>query len=102
MTFVSVSRRAQQDLRDASDYRGLEGRDAVRLLARAFDAVIQRLIEYPESGSPRPELAPDVRVVVLRAFRLLVFYHVRAGQETTQVLVLRVLRQERDVTRDDL
>ena len=99
MTFVSVSDRAREDLKDVLEYRGMVSARAATRLADGFDEAIERLIQFPESGSPRSDLAPGVRMVILREFRLLLFYHVRHGDETVQLLVLRVLRQERRTPR---
>lgn len=74
--------------------------------ANAFvDAVIdavRRLERFPQSGAPRSDLGAEFRMVPIRRFRVNVFYLVTTGEPDDLVTVLRVLRQERDVDRDDL
>ncbi|MEM6326578.1 MAG: type II toxin-antitoxin system RelE/ParE family toxin [Bacteroidota bacterium] len=102
MTVVALSAQARADLRDALDYRALYSDEAAIRLADAFDQGMERLAQFPQGGSPREALGPEIRVLPLRSFRLNVFYHVLDGKETIQVLVLRVLREERDVGPDDI
>ncbi len=102
MTIVAVSHRARADLRAALDYRAVYSDQAVGRLADAFDDLIGRLTRFPGSGSPRPELLEGLRVALLGPWRLSVYYHVLEQEGVTQVLVVRVLRQERDVGMTDI
>ncbi|WP_322522167.1 type II toxin-antitoxin system RelE/ParE family toxin [Guyparkeria halophila] len=64
---------------------------ASRLVRQVFDAV-ERLESFPESGRHPPELPDSVyREVVLSPCRI--FYRV----EQARVLILHVMRQERDL-----
>ena len=102
MTFAALSASVRADLKDVLEYRELYSDQAALRLADGFDQAIERLIQFPQSGSPREELGPEIRALVLNEFRLTLYDHVHVGEAATQVLVLRLLRQERDVGAEDL
>ena len=70
--------------------------------ADAVAEVVQRLEQFPESGSPRFDVLDGLRVVPMRRFKTNVFYVVAVGETETLVTIFRVLRQERDVSADDI
>lgn len=90
--------RADQGIVDLFE-RGLDYSDqaAVRV-ADIVASAVRRLELFPESGSPRPSLGEAVRVVPLRRLHAVLYYEV-VGEE---LVVLRVLREERDVAGEDL
>ena len=102
MTVAHLSSRARADLRDVLEFRGLHSDRAALRFADGFDQAMERLIQFPEFGRRREDLGEDIRMLVLSEFRLNVYYHVLKGEDVTQVLVVRLLRQERDVTADDI
>lgn len=61
--------------------------------ADAIEANFQRLRDNPLMGSPRPQLLPDVRVLVVR--RHLAFYRVVADR----IEVIRILHHSMDAGR---
>lgn len=69
--------------------------------ADAVIDVVRRLEDHPRSGSPRPELGEGIRAAHANAYRTTLYYLVTEGPDPV-VTVLRVLRQERNVTGDDL
>ncbi len=102
MTRVSLAPKAREDLRDALEYLSLFTDAAVTSLSDQFDDAITRLIQFSESGSPRPELGRGVRMLVLDSFRLNLYYVARPHGRRTHVTVIRLIRQERDVGASDL
>ena len=69
--------------------------------ADAVIEVVRRLELFPESGAPREHIAKGLRVVPVQRFRANVFYAVTKNGHAPLVTVLRVLRQERRVSRTD-
>jgi plasmid stabilization system protein ParE len=61
--------------------------------ALEFQAVFDRLTEFPEMGVARPELGPAARFVVIDPY--LLFYDV---EQTLDVFVLRLLHGRRKIT----
>lgn len=102
MTVVALSAQARADLRDALEYRALYSDRAATSLADEVERAIARLTRFPQSGRPREDLGEGMRVLVLRSFRLSLFYHVLGGAESVQILLVRVLRHKRDVDADDI
>jgi toxin ParE1/3/4 len=60
---------------------------------RALEEVYERLVSYPKSGAPRPELGPQARLCLVAPY--VVIYDI--GADT--VVILRVLHGHRDITR---
>lgn len=102
MTLVILSPQARADLREIVDYRALFSDQAVDRLTDGFDQAVLHLERFPRSGSPREDLGKGIRAFVLRAFQLNLYYHVAESDEMTRVLIVRVLRHERDIDPDDI
>jgi toxin ParE1/3/4 len=89
-----VSDAARRDSRAILEY--LEEQAGVKIalqFALQFDSTVDRLAEFPLSGSPRRQYGPNVRLMVANPY--LIFYEVAAEQ----VIVLRVLHGHRNITR---
>lgn len=92
MIQVKLTPQSQIDLENTFEY-SFEYSDASALrLAEGFDEVLNRLVEYPESCHPRPELGDSIRVSIMRQFNLNIFYKFKIG--SSELLVVRILRHE--------
>jgi plasmid stabilization system protein ParE len=60
----------------------------------AFKAVLRRLADFPDSGSPRPALGVSVRIGVVYPF-VVIYEHV-----DEVVTIFRILHGKRDITRN--
>lgn len=89
---------ARTDLFDL--YAFIEARSGPRragdYLAR-IERVCSGLAAFPERGTPRPDLAPDVRTIAMER-RVLIVFRVRPEE----VLILRVLYAGRDFDAADI
>ena len=92
---------AERDILDLFEHHLDHSDRTAHALANAVMAAVERLEQFPESGSPRQEVMDDLRVVVLRRFRANVFYTVTNRDGAPIVTVLRVFRQEREVSKAD-
>ncbi|KAB2868958.1 MAG: type II toxin-antitoxin system RelE/ParE family toxin [Bauldia sp.] len=93
MPEVLISPEAEEDLSEIWIAIALENRRAADKLLGKIDAQIRRLAEFPESGSPRPDIAPSARMLVQGNF--LILYEIDADNVT----IVRVLHGARDLTR---
>ncbi len=93
--------RAEQDIALIFEYHLDHSDRTAKRFVDAVVAVVRRLEQFPESGSPRRDLGADIRFVAVTEYRVNLYYHVAEGEETV-VTILRVLRQERDVSEDDV
>ena len=80
----------------ANSYRAAAG-DA--LVDDLFDC-FEDLVTFPHLGRARPELGASLRSFVLAKRRIIVFYMAQPDARD-RVLIVRVLRQERDVSSGD-
>lgn len=95
---VRLSRNARLDLNDYRDWlREAAGDDVAEAWHVALIDWIGELRTFPQRGSPRPDLAPEVRTRVFRK-RVTMAYLV-SGDE---VIVLRVFGRGRNVTAEAL
>ena len=95
MAHVVVSALAHSDLSQILRY--LVANAGVRITQRyvtAFDALYDRLADFPDSCPPRPALGPRVRVALVAPF-MVVYDH-----QNGTVTVLRILHGKRNITRD--
>ncbi|SBS30406.1 Toxin RelE2 [Marinomonas aquimarina] len=83
---------ALSDLNEVAEYIALENEAAAKALVQRVFSIVERLANFPESGRIPPELNHlSYREVVVPPCR--VFYK----YETDQVLILFLMRQERDL-----
>jgi len=97
MTRLVVAANAETDFDTIITYLQ---REAGTRVADAYDRricnAIERLVDFPESGSPRPTLGLDVRITVISPY-ILIHEYARANETIT---LLRILHCKRDITRD--
>ncbi|MDB5691951.1 MAG: plasmid stabilization system family protein [Alphaproteobacteria bacterium] len=94
MTPVELSRQADTDLEDILDYSiAAHGRGTAEAYLRGIDAAFSRLSQYPELGSPRPDLKEGLRSLPYGEHRIYYRYDGMA------VLVARVLHKATDTER---
>jgi toxin ParE1/3/4 len=95
MAHVVVSARAHSDFSQVLRY--LAANAGLRLAERyaaAFDALYDRLGDFPDSSPARPALGPRVRVALVAPFMVVYDHH------NGTVTVLRILHGKRNITRD--
>ena len=91
-----LSRRAQADFDEIlDDLTRVAGQRTADKYGRGIQASINRVSEFPGTGSPRSEIGSGIRVVVVRPY--LIFYEIA---EDDSVMVLRILHGHRNITRD--
>lgn len=91
---VRLRARARRDLREILDHSVVQhGEEVADAYLRDIDAALTRLSTYPELGTPRADLGPDLRSLPVREHRI--FYIVYPDR----VSVLRVLHKAMDVQR---
>jgi plasmid stabilization system protein ParE len=96
MTRLIVSEPADRDLATIVAYLAQEaGVATAERYAAAFDALFDRLTDFPGIGSPRPALGDDVRIGIVSPYIVIYAYDVAADVAT----VLRVIHGRRKITR---
>ncbi len=96
MTRLIVAREAETDRDAILDY--LEREAGVRTAAaysERFATSIERLLDFPALGTPRPALGDDARVTIVYPYILIYDYSVTS--ET--ITLLRILHGRRNITR---
>jgi toxin ParE1/3/4 len=72
------------------------GREVAARYGQRFRLILQRLVELPETGAPRPILGPNSRIGIVSPYVLIYdFVH-----EDDLVVLLRLLHGRRNITRD--
>jgi toxin ParE1/3/4 len=96
MTRVIISPRADTDVDEIVTYlAGRGGSPLVQQYLDRFDAVYARLAEFPGSGPRRPRLGAQARIAVVSPYVIIYYW----DDETDAVLVLRIVRGSRRITR---
>ena len=86
MTRLVVSRNAEHDMASILAYLEQEASAVVAEdFGRDVRRALLRLVQFPESGAPRPELGPDARVVVIHPY-LLVYAHAAPNLTLLRIL----------------
>ena len=93
MADVVQSARARADLLRIWLYIAEDSEPAADRLLQAIEGKILLLATFPEMGSPRDDIRPDIRCLVHG--RYLVFYRYEAVDD--QVRILTVVEGERDL-----
>lgn len=88
---VKFLRQARRDVDDIWDYVAVEDREAASRLIDRIYATSRRLADFPESGPARPDIAPDVRSLIVGRYLLLY----RVGDSSVEVV--RVLHSARNI-----
>lgn len=60
-----------------------------------FDSVLNRLVDLPQSGAPRPSLGKHVRICVVSPY-VVIYEHISADETVT---IMRVAHGRRRITR---
>ena len=95
MAVVRLSTTAQADFDEIVEQLSVvAGIGVARKYARGLQAAINRLVDFPGLGAPRPELGPETRLVIVDPY--LIIYD--GGPKSAEVLVLRILHGHRNVT----
>jgi len=78
---------ARQDLREIASYIAEDNHRAARAFVRGVSQVVERLMQFPESGRIVPEFGdPAIREIVRKPCRIV--YRVRA--KTREIEIVRV------------
>jgi toxin ParE1/3/4 len=88
MTRLVVTADADADTRDVLAYLG-------RHAGRCGKA-IERLVEMPETGSPRPSLGVNARIAVIFPYVLIYDY----DRDSNTLTLLRILHGRRNISQD--
>jgi len=97
MTRLLVTADAEADTSDILYYVAREaGQRIAEEYGRRFYRTIERLVDLPQSGSPRPVLGPNVRIAVVSPYVLI--YEYISADDT--VILLRILHGHRNITGD--
>jgi toxin ParE1/3/4 len=95
MTRLLVTRSATADISKTLDYlQHAAGDRTADGYARSFQDVIIRLVNFPESGAPRPTLGEITRMIVIYPYVMLYDYD-RSSDELT---ILRILHGKMSIT----
>jgi toxin ParE1/3/4 len=93
MTRLVVSRDAESDMASILTYLEQEANAVVAEdFGRDVRHALLRLIQFPDSGAPRPELGPDARVAVVYPY-LLIYDHAPPN-----LILLRILHGKANLT----
>ena len=96
MTRLVVTADADADLNEILDYLHKEaGAPVATSYGNRFAAIIERLVESPGIGAPRPTLGPHVRIGIVPPYVLI--YDFTAANDT--LTLLRVVHGRRNITR---
>ena len=95
MARVVVTDSAKRDVRRIlSDLNLKAGHRVAANYAAEFKATYRRLVEFPASGPPRPELGVQARIAIILPY-IVIYDH-----RDDVVTVLRVLHGKRNITRE--
>jgi toxin ParE1/3/4 len=96
MTRLVVTSDAESDLNEIIDYLHKEaGAPVAASYVSKLAATIERLVESPRIGAPRPALGPDARIGIVRPYVLIYDFTVASDTLT----LLRVVHGRRNITR---
>lgn len=99
MTRLVVTTDAEADIGEILSYLAREASPAIAAeYGRRFRSILERLVDLPETGAPRPSLGPCARIGIVSPY-ILVYDFVR---EDDSLVLLRILHGRRNVTRDIL
>lgn len=95
MTRLIVAADAKTDLDDILGYLEREaGAETAVAYSERFTETLERLIQFPRSGAPRPALGDNARVSILLPYLLIYDYL----DDDDTLHLLRVLHGKRDIT----
>ena len=85
MVEIFHSSRARQDLKEIWHYIAVENRQAATRLLLRIEERVNALAEFPLMGSPRDDIAPGVRALVVGKY-LVIYRIIPEGVEITRIL----------------
>jgi plasmid stabilization system protein ParE len=97
MTRLLVAADAESDTHDIIIF--LEREAGARIAAaygRRFRQIIERLVDLPQSGAPRPALGPNARIAIVSPYVLIYDYTI----DDDTLTLLRILHGKRNITRE--
>jgi toxin ParE1/3/4 len=96
MTRLVVTADAEADTADILAYLAREAGPLVAAdYGARFQTVVQRMIDLPESGAPRPRLGPNTRIAIVAPYVLIFDY----AREDDVLTLLRLLHGKRNIAR---
>jgi plasmid stabilization system protein ParE len=99
MTRLVVTADAEADTNDILTYLEEKAGPLVAVkYGHRFRLTLQRVVEMPETGAPRPALGPNVRISIVYPYLLIYDYPARGDILT----LLRILHGRRNISRDML
>jgi toxin ParE1/3/4 len=99
MTRLVVTADAERDASEIILFLVREAGPAVAAdYVSRFRFTLERLVELPETGAPRPSLGPNVRIGIVSPY-ILIYDFVRGDDD---LVLLRILHGRRNITRDML
>ena len=97
MARLVVTADAEADTNDILAYLEREAGNLVaRSYGRRFRHAIERLVDLPESGAPRPNLGANVRIAIVSPYVLIYDY----THDDDTLTLLRILHGKRNINRD--
>ncbi len=96
MTQLVITPEADDDVdRIVADLALASGWRTVETYLENFDRLYDRLVDFPQSGAPRPKLGHDIRVGLVAPYVIVYRY----DHEPDRITVLRILHGARKITR---
>jgi toxin ParE1/3/4 len=97
MTRLVVTAEAESDTYEILAYLEREAGPSIAAeYGRRFLSALERLIDLPETGAPRPSLGPCARIGIVSPY-VLIYDFVR---EDNSLVLLRILHGRRNITHD--
>jgi toxin ParE1/3/4 len=96
MTRLVVTSDAEADTTDILAYLAQEaGARVATEFGRRFRVTVENLLNFPQSGAPRPRLGSETRIAIVAPYVLIYDY----TAEDDVLTLLRILHGKRDITR---
>jgi toxin ParE1/3/4 len=96
MTRLVVTAEADSDASDILDYLRREaGARVAADYGRRFGLTLERLVDLPQTGAPRPALGPNARIAIVSPYLLIYDY----THDDDMLTLLRILHGRRNITR---
>lgn len=94
MTRALLSKRARDDLTQATRWIARDNPTAAKAFRSAIARAAEQIADHPKSGTERPDLAnPPARFLVVRGFRYVIVY----DTDTKPPTILRILHGAREL-----
>jgi toxin ParE1/3/4 len=94
MTRLVVTAEADADADDILDYLRREAGPRIAAdYGRRFRVTLERLVDLPETGAPRPALGSNTRIAIVSPYLLIYDY----APDTDTLTLLRILHGRRNI-----